>query len=62
MGRPEEFPTDLPDLDMAVIPEADHGLEGAGARRVSQDEAMGIVVESTLEWLVREIVGNPPTT
>jgi hypothetical protein len=26
---------------------------------VSQDEAMGIVVESTLEWLVREVVGNP---
>jgi uncharacterized protein len=26
---------------------------------VSQDEAMGIVVESTLEWLVRDVVGNP---
>ena len=29
------------------------------ARVVGQDEAMGIVVESTLEWLVREVVGNP---
>ena len=28
-------------------------------RRVSQAEAIGIIVESTLEWLVREVAGNP---
>lgn len=58
MGRPDEFPADLPDLDLAVVPAADHGLKVPARGPVSQDEAMGIVVESTLEWLVREAVGN----
>lgn len=58
MGRPDEFPADLPDLDLAVVPAADHGLKVPARGPVSQDEAMGIVVESTLEWLVREVVGN----
>ena len=59
MGRPEEFPAELTGLDMVVIPGADHGLKVPFRGEVSQDEAMGIVVESTLEWLVREVVGNP---
>ncbi len=59
MGRPEEFPGDLDHLDMVVIPGADHGLKVPARGAISQDEAMGIVVESTLEWLVREVVGNP---
>jgi len=58
MGRPDEFPADLPDLDLAVVPAADHGLKVPARGPVSQDEAMGIVVESTLEWLVREVVGS----
>ena len=58
MGRPEEFPADLPDLDMAVVPGADHGLKVPARAPLSQDEAMEIVVESTLEWLVREVVGS----
>lgn len=58
MGRPEEFPLDLPHLDLAVVPAADHGLKVPARAPVTQDEAMGIVVESTLEWLVRESVGN----
>ena len=62
MGRPEEFPADLADLDMVVIPGADHAMKVPARGDVSQDEAMGIIVESTLEWLVREIVGNPPGT
>ena len=40
------------------MPAADHGLKVPARGPLSQDEAMGIVVESTLEWLVREIVGN----
>lgn len=59
MGRPEEFPGDLPGLDMVVVPGGDHGLKVPFRGDVSQEEAMGIVVESTLEWLVREVVGNP---
>ncbi len=55
MGRPEEFPDDV---EMAVVPGADHGLKVPARGPVSQDEALEIVVESTLEWMVREVVGN----
>ncbi len=58
MGRPEEFPDDLALLDLAVVPAADHGLKVPARGPLTQDEAMGIVVESTLEWLVREVLGN----
>jgi predicted alpha/beta-hydrolase family hydrolase len=58
MGRPEEFP-DIPQLDLVVVPGGDHSLKVPFRGAVSQEEAMGIVVESTLEWLVREVVGNP---
>ncbi|KRC56883.1 MULTISPECIES: alpha/beta family hydrolase [unclassified Nocardioides] len=58
-GRPEEFPDPLPGrTDLAVVPGADHGLAVPKRGPVSEDEAMAIVVESTLEWIVREIVGN----
>ena len=54
MGRPEEFP---PDVDLTVVPGADHGLKVPKTVEISQDDAMAIVVESTLEWLVREVIG-----
>ena len=53
-GRPEEFP---PDVDLAVVPAADHGLKVPASGPVSQADALEIVVESTLEWLVREVTG-----
>jgi predicted alpha/beta-hydrolase family hydrolase len=55
MGRPDEFPDDV---DLAVVPAADHGLKVPARGPVTQDEAMEIVVESTLEWLIREVAGN----
>lgn len=58
MGRPEEFPVDVRGLDMVIVPDADHGLTVPKRAPVSQAEALGIVVESTLEWLVRDIVGS----
>jgi predicted alpha/beta-hydrolase family hydrolase len=59
MGRPEEFPDPLPPrTDLAVVPGADHGLAVPRSGPVTEDEAMGIVVESTLEWVIREVVGN----
>lgn len=61
MGRPEEFPDDLHGLDLAVVPAADHSMAVPARAAVSQDEALGVVVESTLEWLVREVVGNQST-
>jgi predicted alpha/beta-hydrolase family hydrolase len=58
MGRPEEFPTpQISGLDMAVVPSADHGLAVPKRADITQDEAMGLVVEATLEWLVREVLG-----
>jgi predicted alpha/beta-hydrolase family hydrolase len=59
MGRPEEFPGDVPGLDLVVVPGGDHGLKVPFRGPVTQEEAMGIVVESTLEWLVRDVMGNP---
>ena len=59
MGRPEEFPEDLRGVDLAVVPGADHGLKVPARGPVSQAEALGIVVESTLEWMWRDVIGNP---
>lgn len=59
MGRPEEFPEGLPGVDLAIVPGADHGMSVPARGDVTQEEALGIVVESVLEWLVREVVGNP---
>jgi predicted alpha/beta-hydrolase family hydrolase len=56
MGRPEEFPEWV---DLAVVPEADHGLKVPARGALSQDEALAVVVEATLEWLLREVIGNP---
>lgn len=55
MGRPEEFP---PDLDLAVVPGADHSFRVPRSGAVTAEEALGIIVESTLEWVVREVAGN----
>ena len=57
MGRPEEFPDDLEHVDFAVVPGGDHGLRVPKSAGLSQADAMEIVVESTLEWLVREVGG-----
>jgi uncharacterized protein len=56
MGLPEEFPEQT---DLAVVPAADHGLRVPARAPVSQSEALDLVVEATLEWLVREVTGNP---
>ena len=55
MGRPEEFPSDV---EMAVIPGADHGFHVGATAPIDGEEAMDLLVECTLEWLVREVTGN----
>jgi len=55
MGRPDAFPEDL---DLAVVPGADHGFKVPAHGPVTQAEAMEIVVEATLEWIIREVTGN----
>ena len=54
-GRPEEFPDRH---DLTVVPEADHGLKVPRRGAITQDDALGIIVEAALEWIVREVVGN----
>ena len=56
-GRPEEFPSHV---DLAVVPGGDHGLKVPRSAPTSQDEALAIVLEAALEWIVREVAGNPP--
>ena len=53
MGTPEEFPEGV---DLAVVPAADHGLKVPRSGPLDQAGALALVVESTLEWLVRDVV------
>ena len=55
MGAPDEFP---PHIEMTVVPSADHALRVPASAPLSTEDALGIVVESTLEWIIREVVGN----
>lgn len=57
MGRPDEFP-DLPAVDLVVVPAADHSLRVGRRGPVSQSEALEILVESALEWIVRDVAGS----
>lgn len=54
-GTPEEFPDDV---DLCVVPYADHSLRVPTRADITQAEAYGIVVEAALEWIVREAAGN----
>ena len=54
-GTPEEFP---PAVDLAVVPAADHSMKVPKSAPLSQDDALAVVLEATLEWVVREIAGN----
>lgn len=54
-GLPDELPDDV---DLTVVPLADHSFRVPRRGEVSQDDALAIVVEATLEWVVREVVGN----
>ena len=55
MGSPDEFPGSV---DVTVVPVADHGLKVPARGPLTEADAMGIVVEATLEWIVREVTGN----
>jgi predicted alpha/beta-hydrolase family hydrolase len=53
-GRPDEFP---PGVDLAVVPAADHSFKVPARGELTQDEALEVVVESALEWILREVAG-----
>jgi predicted alpha/beta-hydrolase family hydrolase len=56
MGRPEEFPGGV---DVCVVPGADHSFRVPKRGELSQELALAIIVEATLEWIIRDITGNP---
>ncbi len=55
MGRPEEFPEGT---DLVVVPAADHGLKVPKSAELSQADVGAMVVEASLEWIVREVTGR----
>jgi predicted alpha/beta-hydrolase family hydrolase len=54
-GRPEEFPGDL---ELTAVPFADHSFKVPKSAPVTQAEALDVILEATLEWIVRDVVGN----
>jgi len=54
-GRPEEFPEDV---ELAVVPAADHAMKVPRSAGLDAADALGLIVEATLEWVVRDIAGN----
>jgi uncharacterized protein len=56
-GGPDEFPPGPP---VVVVPGGDHGLAVPKRGVLTQAEAWALVVEATLEFVVRDVVGNRP--
>jgi predicted alpha/beta-hydrolase family hydrolase len=54
-GTPEEFPAGT---ELAVVPGADHSFRVPKSGPVTQEDAIGILVEAVLEWIVRDIAGS----
>lgn len=51
-GTPEEFPAGT---NLVVVPGGDHSFKVARSAPVSQADALAILVEAVLEWIVRDI-------
>ena len=59
-GSPDAFP---PDRELTVVPGADHSFRVPKRGLVTAEEAMAIIVEAVLEFVVRDVVGvssGPP--
>jgi uncharacterized protein len=56
-GRPDEFPEHQP---LVVVPQADHSFKVPRRSGLSDSDVCGIIVEATLEFVVRDVVGNRP--
>jgi predicted alpha/beta-hydrolase family hydrolase len=51
-GTPDAFPDTV---DLAVVPGADHAFTTLKRGDLSQEEALGVLVEAVLEWITREV-------
>lgn len=54
-GRPDEFPDDV---DLCVVPGADHAFKVLKSAPLSREEALAVLSEATLEWVLREAAGE----
>lgn len=54
-GTPDEFP---PGVEICVVPGADHEFDLLRRGPLRPGDVDDIIVEATLEWLVREVTGN----
>lgn len=54
MGRPEEFPEGT---NLVEVPFADHSLKVPRSAPLSAADVTAMIVEATLDWIVREVAG-----
>jgi len=54
-GGPDEFPDDV---DLCVVPGADHSFKVLKSSPLTREEALAVVTEATLEWVLREAAGE----
>jgi uncharacterized protein len=51
-GRPDDFPAGL---DIAPVPDADHGFAVPKRAELSQDETLALIVETVVEWVTTRV-------
>lgn len=54
-GPPAEFPDDV---EVVGVPGADHGMRVPKSGPLGQDDALALIGQAALEWIVREVAGN----
>lgn len=54
-GAPEEFPNGT---ELVEVPGADHGFAVPKRGPLGQDDAIAVIQEGVLEWVVREVSGS----
>lgn len=54
-GGPDEFPDDV---DLCVVPGADHSFKVLKSAPLTHEEALAVLTEATLEWVLREAAGE----
>lgn len=52
MGRPDEFPSDVPDLELSVIPGADHGFKVPAHAKRTPAQTDQLVVAIVADWIL----------
>jgi uncharacterized protein len=51
-GRPDDFP---PGVDVAAVPDADHGFAVPKRAELTQDETLALIVETVVEWVTSRV-------